>query len=178
MRWEPKKGNKAAACLHYRNISISEGPTALLQRLANLYCKLQPVFLAGWRVVSEVGTMSTMASPDRLEGCCKSVLLSNKPKPRELAQKQDKTESGSSSSLHITFHKYPQPRPGKLAFGSFFIKWLRFSKWEPAHLLLFFDFISMACHSHQLVPWLPTTKRCSSSVSVTLGVTECLKEWN
>lgn len=81
--------------------------------------------------------MSTMSGPDRLDGCCKSALLLNKPKPGELAQKQYKTERGSSSSLHVTFHKYPQPRPGKLPLGSFFIKWLRFSPIFCSFMILF-----------------------------------------
>lgn len=111
--------------------------------------------------MSEVGhPQSTMSSPYRLDDCCKSVLLFNKPKPSELSQKKNRTENRSSSSFHTTFHKYPQPRSGKLAFGSFFIKCLSFSKWKKSHLLLFYDFISMACYSHQLASWLPTTKRC------------------
>lgn len=87
----------------------------------------------------------TMSGCYRLDDCCKLVLLCNKPKPRELSQKQYKTRNRSSSSFHITSHKNPQPRSGKLAFASFFIKQLCFSKRETFHLcaLLWFYFYGM-----------------------------------
>lgn len=46
MHLDPKKGNKPAACLHYRNASISEDPITLLQHLSNLQYKLDPIFFS------------------------------------------------------------------------------------------------------------------------------------
>lgn len=179
MHLDPKKGNKPAACLHYQNASISEDPITLLQHLSNLYCKLDPIFLTGLSYVRGWPTPRAQcpvltdwmtavnqfySSINQNQGNC----YKSSTKPRMEVQ--------VLFTLHSTNIHSPDPE------NLFLIPFSLNGSVSPSEKYpVFCSFmISMACYSHQLASWLPTRKRCSSSMLVTLGITDCLKvkDWN